>query len=181
MTLWDIGQSTALTQLIAHDKEVYDVQWCPGPAAGRDQFASCGADGSVRMFDIRALEHSTILYEAPPTPASAKAAAAAGDGSSGKDGSPLLRLAFDPSNVHCLAVLHADSRSVLMIDIRMAGVPVVELKAHRNAINGMAWSGGNGETGTVPGAAESNGALTTVGDDGMGAHLCLPFHADYTS
>ena len=28
-----------------------------------DVFASCGADGSVRMFDLRSLEHSTIIYE----------------------------------------------------------------------------------------------------------------------
>lgn len=26
-------------------------------------FASVGADGSVRMFDLRHLEHSTIIYE----------------------------------------------------------------------------------------------------------------------
>lgn len=31
---------------------------------GRDMFASVGADGSVRMFDLRHLEHSTIIYEA---------------------------------------------------------------------------------------------------------------------
>lgn len=38
-----------ITQLIAHDKEVYDI------AFGRDKdtFASVGADGSVRTFDIR--------------------------------------------------------------------------------------------------------------------------------
>ena len=28
-------------------------------------FASVGADGSVRMFDLRHLEHSTIIYEDP--------------------------------------------------------------------------------------------------------------------
>lgn len=33
--------------------------------SGRDLFASCGADGSVRMFDLRDLKHSRILYEHP--------------------------------------------------------------------------------------------------------------------
>ena len=28
-------------------------------------FASVGADGSVRLFDLRHLEHSTIIYEDP--------------------------------------------------------------------------------------------------------------------
>jgi WD repeat-containing protein 68 len=37
------------TQLIAHDKEVYDM----GFTQGTNGFASVGADGSVRMFDLR--------------------------------------------------------------------------------------------------------------------------------
>jgi DDB1- and CUL4-associated factor 7 len=59
-TIWDIPTLTAKTQLIAHDKEVYDVRFC---ANSTDVFVSCGADGSVRMFDLRSLEHSTIIYE----------------------------------------------------------------------------------------------------------------------
>uniref|UniRef100_A0A8I5UYP2 Potassium voltage-gated channel subfamily H member 6 n=1 Tax=Pongo abelii TaxID=9601 RepID=A0A8I5UYP2_PONAB len=52
------------TQLIAHDKEVYDIAFSRA-GGGRDMFASVGADGSVRMFDLRHLEHSTIIYEDP--------------------------------------------------------------------------------------------------------------------
>ena len=29
-TIWDLPTRSALTQLIAHDREVYDVDWCPG-------------------------------------------------------------------------------------------------------------------------------------------------------
>ena len=36
------------TQLIAHDKEVYDIAW-----GGKGVFASVSADGSVRVFDLR--------------------------------------------------------------------------------------------------------------------------------
>ena len=32
---------------------------------GKDVFSTVGADGSMRMFDLRSLEHSTILYETP--------------------------------------------------------------------------------------------------------------------
>lgn len=35
-------------QLIAHDKEVYDIAW-----GGIGVFASVSADGSVRVFDLR--------------------------------------------------------------------------------------------------------------------------------
>jgi WD repeat-containing protein 68 len=60
-TIWNIETSQAKTQLIAHDKEVYDIAF----ASSADVFASVGADGSVRMFDLRNLEHSTIIYESP--------------------------------------------------------------------------------------------------------------------
>ena len=46
-------------RLIAHDKDVYDIAF----ACGKDVFSTAGGDGSVRMFDLRSLEHSTILYE----------------------------------------------------------------------------------------------------------------------
>jgi len=40
----------AKTHLIAYDKEVFDVAFVAG---SEHIFASCGADGSVRMFDLR--------------------------------------------------------------------------------------------------------------------------------
>lgn len=59
-TIWDIEQQTVDYQLIAHDSAVYDICF-------RDEqmFASAGEDGSVRHFDLRDLEHSTIIYESP--------------------------------------------------------------------------------------------------------------------
>ncbi len=41
------------TQLIAHDREVYDIAW-----GGVGVFASVSADGSVRVFDLRRAMHS---------------------------------------------------------------------------------------------------------------------------
>lgn len=49
-TVWNVETNQAKTQLIAHDKDVYDVAFMHGTA---DIFASVGADGSVRMFDLR--------------------------------------------------------------------------------------------------------------------------------
>ncbi|KAG8498996.1 hypothetical protein CXB51_005418 [Gossypium anomalum] len=57
-TIWDIKKETVDTQLIAHDKEVYDIAW-----GGVGVFASVSADGSIRVFDLRDKEHSTIIYE----------------------------------------------------------------------------------------------------------------------
>ena len=51
-TVWDLNTLHAKTHLIAHDKEVFDVAFVAG---SENVFASCGADGSVRMFDLRYL------------------------------------------------------------------------------------------------------------------------------
>ena len=49
-TVWNVETGQAKTQLIAHDRDVYDVAFMHGTS---DIFASVGADGSVRLFDLR--------------------------------------------------------------------------------------------------------------------------------
>lgn len=48
VTVWDIERGEVDTQMIAHDKEVYDIAW-----GGLGVFATVSADGSVRVFDLR--------------------------------------------------------------------------------------------------------------------------------
>ncbi|KAG9243646.1 WD40-repeat-containing domain protein [Calycina marina] len=140
-TIWDIPTLTAKTQLIAHDKEVFDVRFC---ANSVDVFVSCGADGSVRMFDLRSLEHSTIIYE--PTAKDDK------DGSPGGRISPtlaqqtmsyappLLRLAASPHDAHLLATFSQDSNLIRILDVRQPGQALLELRGHQGAINCIEWS-----------------------------------------
>ncbi|KAL3418531.1 WD repeat protein [Phlyctema vagabunda] len=141
-TIWDIPTLTAKTQLIAHDKEVFDVRFC---ANSVDVFVSCGADGSVRMFDLRSLEHSTIIYE--PT---------AKDDKSGSPGGgrisptlaqqtmsyapPLLRLAASPHDTHLLATFSQDSNLIRILDVRQPGQALLELRGHAASINCIEWS-----------------------------------------
>ena len=61
-TVWDLNTMQSKTQIIAHDKEAFDVEFRPG---GNDVFASVGNDGSLRIFDLRDMEHSHIVYETP--------------------------------------------------------------------------------------------------------------------
>lgn len=84
------------TQLIAHDKEVYDIAFVPNDT---HVFATCGADGSVRLFDLRSLEHSTILYESQGL-------------------TPLLRTSWNKQDPNYLATLSMDSNKVMILDIR---------------------------------------------------------------
>jgi WD repeat-containing protein 68 len=92
------------TQLIAHDKEVYDIAFSKA-GGGRDMFASVGADGSVRMFDLRHLEHSTIIYEDP-------------------NHTPLLRLAWNKQDPNYLATVAMDACEVIILDVRVPCTPV---------------------------------------------------------
>ncbi|KHN82847.1 DDB1- and CUL4-associated factor 7 [Toxocara canis] len=108
------------TQLIAHDKPVHDIAFSK-IGNGRDNFATVGADGSARLFDLRNLQHSTIVYEDPMR-------------------TPLMRLAWNKQDSHYLATFAQDSAEVVVIDIRMPCSPVARLHNHRACVNGLAWA-----------------------------------------
>ncbi|KAI9366934.1 WD40-repeat-containing domain protein [Zopfochytrium polystomum] len=136
-TVWDISTQQAKTQLIAHDKEVYDVAF----ARGTDIFASVGADGSVRMFDLRALEHSTILYETSPVMVpSVGAHNSSKSGNMSMESPPLLRLSWNKQDPNYLATFQMGAASVLILDIRYPAAPVVELVGHGATVNGVVWA-----------------------------------------
>ncbi|XP_072955817.1 protein TRANSPARENT TESTA GLABRA 1 [Typha angustifolia] len=116
-TVWDIERGVVETQLIAHDKEVYDIAW--GEAG---VFASVSADGSVRVFDLRDKEHSNIIYESP------------------RPDTPLLRLAWNKADPRYMATILMDSSRVVVLDIRSPAVPVAELQRHRACVNAISWA-----------------------------------------
>lgn len=105
------------TQLIAHDKAVYDIAF----GRGKDEFATVGADGSVRMFDLRHLEHSTIMYESPSM-------------------TPLLRVAWNKQDRNYLAAIVMDSPRTVILDVRMPSSAVSQLPGHTACVNGVAWA-----------------------------------------
>jgi WD repeat-containing protein 68 len=142
-TIWDIPSLTAKTQLIAHDKEVYDVRFC---AKSTDVFVSCGQDGSVRMFDLRSLEHSTIIYEpttkedrdhgrtSPTQPQQPQ------QQQTMSSPPPLLRLATSPHDTHLLATFAQDSQTIRILDVRQPGQALLELRGHSGSVNCIEWS-----------------------------------------
>lgn len=137
-TVWNIDASTAITQLIAHDREVYDVAWLP---TSTDLFVSVGADGSLRAFDLRSLEHSTILYETP-APKNIPPPSASPSTSARPPTSPLLRIAFNPNDSNYMSTFHMDGTEVQILDMRSPGHPVLELRAHHAPINALGWGAG---------------------------------------
>lgn len=127
-TIWTVdGPAPSIrTQLIAHDKEVFDVACSP---IRSDMFVSVGAEGSLRLFDTRYfahmhththtytysisrnLDHSTILFET-------------------RDASPLVRVAWNPTDARYIACFGLDSADVNIIDTRAPAIPVAVLGGH---------------------------------------------------
>jgi len=129
-TIWDIEKEVVDTQLIAHDREVYDIAW-----GGAGVFASVSADGSVRVFDLRDKEHSTIIYESPHPEV------------------PLVRLGWNKQDPRYMATILMDSSKVIILDIRFPTLPVAELQRHQASVNALAW------------APHSSCHICTAGDD----------------
>ena len=129
-TIWDLEREAVDSQLIAHDKEVYDIAW-----GGPEVFASVSADGSVRVFDLRDKDHSTIIYQTP------------------EPDTPLLRLAWNKQNPRYMATMKMDNSKVVVLDVRYPTVPVAELSRHKAAVNVITW------------APHSSSHICSAGDD----------------
>ena len=97
---------------------MYDIAF-----SHRDEqiFISSGADGSIRRFDLRSLDHSTILYES-------------------KDRSSISKIAWNPQNENLISCLVQDKNNLLVIDNRVAMHPIADLNSHTGVINSMAWA-----------------------------------------
>ena len=128
--VWDLQSTNYVkTQLIAHDSEVYDVRFL---TKSTHLFASCGGDGSVRVFDLRSLAHSTIIYE--PTTSNPVDVS---DVTQQKNA--LLRLEPSPFDPNILATFVGDSNRILILDMRNPEFPVLNLEGHSSAVNQIKW------------------------------------------
>ncbi|CCC70999.1 hypothetical protein NCAS_0G01120 [Naumovozyma castellii] len=124
--VWDLQSSNYVkTQLIAHDSEVYDVRFL---TQSTQLFASCGGDGSVRVFDLRSLAHSTIIYEPPVSDLNPDTSQFA-----------LLRLEPSPHDPNVMATFAADSNKILILDMRNPESPLMILEGHSASVNQIKW------------------------------------------
>jgi len=114
-TVWNIEAQKPLAQIVTHDKEVYDVAF----SEGKNVFASVGADGTLRMFDLRNLKNSMIIYETHEK--------------------PLLKLGWNKQDPNYIVTLAQDSPAVV-IDIRIPSFPAAELSGHTKSMNAVCWA-----------------------------------------
>jgi WD repeat-containing protein 68 len=115
-TIWDMNTFQAKTQLIAHDSDVLDVSF----SSGIHIFSSVGLEGSVRTFDTRSLQHSTILYET--------------------NAQGLARIEWNKRNPNYIATFAIDSNQVLILDVRVPAIPVYTLQQHQHSISCIQWA-----------------------------------------
>lgn len=114
-------------RLSLHEQEIYDVSFSRA-GSGKDLLASAGADGCVRLFDLRGLKSSsTILYEANRTTLGDKTA--------------LVRVACNKQDANLISAFAINSNEMLILDVRYAGKgPLAVLNNHTCDINGMSWA-----------------------------------------
>lgn len=111
IAVWDVERGKLETQLIAHDKAVFDITY-----TSSNQFCSVSQDGSLRQFDSRDLDHSTILYE---------------------DALPLLRVA---ARGFFIAVTVHENSDILLFDTRKPGFLCSVLRCNGICPNAIAWN-----------------------------------------
>lgn len=132
-SLWDINTGNVVTRLIAHDSPVYDVKFLHGST---NDFVSVGEDGSMRYFDLRSLEHSTIVFEPPPQVLMPNGKSKA------YTTTPLLRVDTCKVNKWMVACVPQRSPVTLIFDLRKMAKPVLALEGHEHStgyINNIAW------------------------------------------
>lgn len=116
-TVWDLNVGTVVTRLIAHDKEVFDVAFHNNDKV----FCSCGADSSVRLFDLRDLDCSSILFEAP-------------------ESAGLTRISISSNNDVYLLATPIDKPYFYLIDLRDTTSPLAIVQRHSSIVNCIQWS-----------------------------------------
>jgi DDB1- and CUL4-associated factor 7 len=116
-SVWNVPKETLYYQIVAHDREVYDVSF----STDERIFASVGADGSLRMFDMNSPDNTNILYES-------------------EGNAPLLRVAWNKRDPNLIACVEMDKYKISVIDIRKPLTPYTQLLGHQGAINSISWS-----------------------------------------
>ena len=117
-SIWDINELKEIICFICHKKEVYDISF------GKDEFTflTTGADGSIRLFDIRDSNNCGIVYE-------------------GEYKLPKIKLNWNHYDSNYFLTTIQDKTSFYVFDMRYSYQPVIAiLNKHENAINNAVWA-----------------------------------------
>lgn len=116
-SIWDLNKQELQTHIMAHDKEVFDINFGPN----ENTFISTGADGSIRLFDLRSLDTCSVIFES-------------------QDQSPINRIKWNHIDEHFISATLQDKNIVYIIDSRVLNTPYACLNFHTNLVNEICWS-----------------------------------------
>ena len=111
--IWDLNVLSVKEQLLAHEKQVNYLTF----TSNQNEFATAGQDGQVRLFDLRALQTSTIAFQSDR---------------------PITQVHCNKSNPYQLALVLEDANTVLMLDTRYSSTPQPTLSSE-NVITTAGW------------------------------------------
>ena len=115
-TAIDINTMQVATKIIAHDHPVHDLKFC-GPSSA---FTTAGFDGSLRLFDLRDLQTSLILYQAAK---------------------PLVRVSVSTLDPTKIVTFSRGSNIPIVLDSRKPGMAInISGDHHTEAITCVGWS-----------------------------------------
>jgi len=110
----DVSSSQVISRIIAHDHSVYDVAFVGASA----NFVSCSFDGSLRLFDLRNLDTSVILFQTSM---------------------PIQRIGVCPYNDNIISLFSKGSDILKFVDIRKPGLPVNTV-SQKSVLTAVSWS-----------------------------------------
>lgn len=117
-TIWDINKETIKTQLIAHEKEVYDIGFS---YTNENLFMSSGSDGSIRIFDMRNLEENVIKYES-------------------EDKSPIYKFSWNYKNKDLFAICSEGPKNKTELAVVWNKMNKKKLTTHTGSVTSFCWS-----------------------------------------
>lgn len=112
VVVWDIEAGKSEAPISVHNQAVYDLSFGAEPL-----LATCSADGSARIVDIRDAQQCTVVYTHKG------------------EGAELLRIGWNRQDPRYIATFAARSNTVHIVDVRVPGTAFMSLQSHTQPVN----------------------------------------------
>ena len=110
----DINKEIEVNNLISNDKECYQINFVEATS----HFYTCGADGCIRLFDLRNLTEYNKIYNSNQT---------------------IMKIEINQLNNNFLSFITLNSNEINIIDLRNYGMIYKTLYYHKDSVNKSIW------------------------------------------
>lgn len=116
-SIYDINSCKELVTLKTNYSECYDIAFM----TDGEKFLTCGGDGNIRMFDMRKLNQSNIIYE-----------------KSKKES--IMKISINQNNDNFFSFISLESHEINIIDKRNSKMIYKTLSYHKDNVNNCIWA-----------------------------------------